>query len=70
MLLIEFGVVSSILGANKIGVRTIVGKAATDNLFYLTLVQVDTGTKRGQRIELRIWLRGRQYNLLQCDSYL
>ena len=48
MLLLEFGVVSGILDANKIGVCTIVGKATTDNLFYLTLVQVDTGAKRGQ----------------------
>ncbi len=36
------------MGANKIGVGTAVGKTAADNLFYLALVKVDAGAKRGQ----------------------
>lgn len=49
MLAVKFGVIGGVVLADKISVRTIVCQAAADNLFYLTLVEVDTGTKRGQK---------------------
>jgi hypothetical protein len=48
MLAIEIGVVSSIVGADKIGVGTRITEATANNLFDLTLMQIDTWTKSGQ----------------------
>ncbi len=48
VLSVKPGIVGRIMGADKVGVGTAVGQAATDNLFYLTLVKIDAGSKRGQ----------------------
>ena len=48
MLLVELRIISGIVRTDKVGVGTAVGKAAANNLFYLTLVKVNAGAKRGQ----------------------
>ena len=49
VLSVELGVIGSVLGADKVGICTAIGKTATDNLLYLTLVKINTGAKCSHR---------------------
>ena len=48
VLSVKLRVIGGIVRADKVGIGTAIGKTAADNLFYLTLVKVDAGAKRGQ----------------------
>jgi hypothetical protein len=48
VLAIELGVISSISITNKVGLCPLIIEAATDYLFYLAIMQVNTGSKLGQ----------------------
>jgi hypothetical protein len=49
VLLVQVGVVRGIKGADKIGFGASIAHTATDNLFYLALVKINTGAKRSQK---------------------